>query len=192
METLEAQPSSKTRMDPGFSRGRDTRPFAHTRVEINAPRGEIPVAKPRLVCARPTGASTTTAGATTYGGFVGSRLSLPASDTPHPPPTNSAASALPRPCRRRRHLQIPCAWCGGCIPRPVSPAASPSPVEAGSPRRRWRRRAARATRIQTGRVVSPAAASRPEPPRAVSGADRDAFIADVAADKSKAVQVRAR
>ena len=53
-------------------------------------------------------------------------------------------------------------------------------------------RNARATRIQTGRVVSPAAASRPEPPRAVSGADLDAFIADVAADKSKAVQVRAR
>ena len=50
----------------------------------------------------------------------------------------------------------------------------------------------RAARIQTGRVVSPAASSRPEPPRAVSGADLDAFIADVAADKSKAVQVRAR
>jgi hypothetical protein len=53
-------------------------------------------------------------------------------------------------------------------------------------------RNARAARVQTGRVVSPAASSRPEPPRAVSGADLDAFIADVAADKSKAVQVRAR
>ena len=191
METLEAQPSSKTRMNPGFSRGRDTRPFAHTRAEINAPRGEIPVAKPRLVCARPTGATTTTAGATTYGGFVGSRFSLPAPDTRQDPLTHSAPSAMstlsstPTSAARVRVVRRMHSASG--LSGRVAVAG-----RGGISLKAMASRNARAARVQTGRVVSPAASSRPEPPRAVSGADLDAFIADVAADKSKAVQVRAR